>query len=246
MARYRSFLFTNVSLSAQKLTLEERESNHLVRVLRARMGDTVEVLDGRGNCFLGYIDQADSKAVRVAIESLERSPKQSPKITLVQSIPKGKRMDLILRIATEIGAARVQPIFTAQGDVHIKEERLLPKMEKWKLTMIEACKQCGLRFLPDLANPVTVEEFLINLSGAKNSLRIVASLEPSTIPLREVLLNDRSMDEVIVAVGPEGDFTSSEYAQLKTHGFKPVRLGNNILRSETAVAYVLSVIDQCL
>lgn len=246
MARYRSFLFPEALLEADTLTLDARESHHLVRVFRAKAGETVEVLDGQGTRYLGRISGVDAKAVRVAIESVERSSIPLPKVTLLQSIPKGKTMDLILRMATEIGAAQVQPIFTAQGDVQIRGERQASKLEKWRVTMIEACKQCGLSYLPELAAPVTLSEWLSAHSVSGGTLRVVASLEAGSRPLREVLEAAPSLESVVVAVGPEGDFTAAEYATLCGSGFQPVRLGANVLRSETAAAYILSVIDQFL
>lgn len=246
MARYRSFLFPEALLESDTLTLDARESHHLVRVFRAKVGETVEVLDGRGTRYLGRIMASDAKAVRLAIESVERRPSPIPKVTLLQSIPKGKTMDLILRMATEIGAAQVQPILTAQGDVQIRGERQLSKVEKWRVTMIEACKQCGLSYLPELTAPVSLNEWLSEHPASEGTLRIVASLETGSRPLRDALEAAQSVEAVVVAVGPEGDFTPAEYAALRASGFQSVRLGANVLRSETAAAYLLSVIDQCL
>ena len=267
MARYRSFLFPEASVEANSLILDARESHHLVRVFRAKVGETVEVLDGKGARYLGRIAAADAKAVRVDVDEVVRDAPPMPRVTLLQSIPKGKTMDLILRMATEIGAVRVQPVFSDQGDVQIKGERLLSKVEKWRLTMIESCKQCGLGYLPELASPVSLVDWLSSnkavvsdlCSGGRvsppaelgehpvsaTSLRVVASLEDGSRPLREMLESAGVLKEVVVAVGPEGDFTAGEYEALRMAGFLPVRLGRNVLRAETAAAYILSVVDQC-
>ena len=160
-------------------------------------------------------------------------------------------MDLILRMATEIGATCVQPVFTDQGEVLMKGERLLSKTEKWRLTMIESCKQCGLAYLPELAAPASLVEWINSEKRASSAtkvkaatLRIVASLEEGSRSLCEVLETAGKFDEVVVAVGPEGDFTEGEYAALAAAGFQSVRLGANVLRAETAAAYILSVVDQ--
>ena len=245
MARYRSFLFPEASIESNLLTLDVRESHHLVRVFRAKVGETVEVLDGRGTRYLGRIAAADGKAVRVEVDEVVQDAPPMPRVTLLQSVPKGKTMDLILRMATEIGASQVQPIFTDQGDVQIKGERLLSKVEKWRLTMIESCKQCGLGYLPELASPTSLTDWLREYPASAGTLRVVASLEDGSRPLREVLQAAGSLQEVVVAVGPEGDFTAGEYEALREAGFLPVRLGRNVLRAETAAAYILSVVDQC-
>lgn len=245
MARYRSFLFPEASIEDGLIVLDSRESHHLVRVLRAKVGETVEVLDGTGHRYFGSIASADGKAMQIKVDSEEFMPAQEPRVTLLQSIPKGKTMDLILRMATEIGAAAVQPVFTDQGEVQIKGERLLSKLEKWRVTMIESCKQCGLAYLPELHAPVSLADWLRDHEARENCLQIVASLEGGSRPLAETLRSAGALDEVIVAVGPEGDFTTEEYAALSASGFKPVRLGANVLRAETAAAYILSVVDQC-
>tara|TARA_Y100000385_G_scaffold146142_1_gene151779 strand:- start:2396 stop:3169 length:774 start_codon:yes stop_codon:yes gene_type:complete len=251
MARYRSFLFAEASVEAGLLTLDARESHHLMRVLRAKSGETVEVLDGKGTRYLGRITIADAKAVQLGVDSVKKTQAPRPRVTLLQSVPKGKAMDLILRMATEIGATCVQPVFTDQGDVQMKGERLLSKTEKWRLTMIESCKQCGLAYLPELAAPTSLVEWLNSLGRASSvtetgvtTLRIVASLEEGSRPLSEFLETADEFDEVVVAVGPEGDFTTGEYEALAAAGFQSVRLGANVLRAETAAAYILSVVDQ--
>ena len=251
MARYRSFLFTEASVETGSLTLDARESHHLMRVLRAKPGQTVEVLDGRGTRYFGRIVTTDAKAEQVEVDSFEKTQAPRPRVTLLQSIPKGKAMDLILRMATEIGATCVQPVFTNQGEVLMKGERMLSKTEKWRLTMIESCKQCGLAYLPELAAPTSLVEWINSEKRASSAtkvkaatLRIVASLEEGSRSLCEVLETAGKFDEVVVAVGPEGDFTEGEYAVLAAAGFQSVRLGANVLRAETAAAYILSVVDQ--
>lgn len=238
MARYRSYLFPDADVGDGFLVLDARESHHLVRVFRAKVGATIEVLDGQGTRYLGVIEVANGKAVRVAVESVDMVPMPSPRVTLLQSIPKGKAMDLILRMATEIGASVIQPVLTDQG------EHGAPKMEKWQLTMIEACKQCGLSYVPDLAEPCSLRDWLQATPVAEGQLRIVASLEEGSRPLLETLNVADALSEVIVAVGPAGDFSVEEYDLLRDAGFQAVRLGANVLRAETAAAYILSVVDQ--
>lgn len=245
MARYRSFLFPTATVEQDYLVLDSRESHHLVRVFRAKVGETVQVLNGRGQRYHGRIELADAKAVRVAVDSIEESTANRVKVTLLQSMPKGKTMDLILRMATELGAAAIQPVFTRQGEVQIAGERLASKLEKWQLTMIEGCKQCGLLYLPDLSAPLQLEDWLAQVPQPNRELRIVASLESGSRPLIDVLSESADYESVVVAVGPEGDFSAGEYGALRESGFRPVSLGANVLRAETAAAYLLSVVDQC-
>lgn len=244
MASYRAFLFPEASVGEDSLCLDPRESHHLVRVLRARVGDSVEVLDGRGSLYPGCIAVADSKQVVLDLGEVRREAPSPCRITLLQSIPKGKTMDLILRMATEIGTASVQPVFTDHGEVQMRGDRLASKVDKWRTTMIESCKQCGLPFLPDLSVPVSLDAWLAENTGTGPGLRLVASLEAGSRRLRETLEDAGTLERVVVAVGPEGDFSEREYAALREAGFQGVRLGANVLRAETAAAYILSVVDQ--
>lgn len=239
MARYRSFLFPEATVGTDFLVLDPRESHHLVRVFRAQVGASIEVLDGRGRRYLGTIEVANGKAVRVAVDSVEVALAQTPRLILLQAVPKGKAMDMILRMATEIGVSEIYPVFTDQG------EHLQPKLDKWRLTMIEACKQCGLSYLPQLAKPLALRDWLPANAPSADSLRIVASLETGSLPLLDTLNQAGEIDSIVIAVGPAGDFSEAEYQSFSEAGFKAVRLGANVLRTETAAAYLLSVVDQC-
>lgn len=227
--------------------MDPRESHHLIRVLRAREGAPVELLDGKGARLRGRIGRADAKAAEVVVDGSEQVDRPLVGVTLVQALPKGKTMDLILRMATEIGVGRVVPVFTEQGEVWIGGDRLAGKVEKWRTTMVEACKQCGLPFLPELAEPASLRGYLEANPPGAGELRLVASLEAGSRPLVRCLEAERARcGRVVVAVGPEGDFSRAEYEALGGAGFRPVRLGRNVLRAETAAAYILSVADQIL
>lgn len=245
MTGYRSFLFPGSEASERGCVLEARESHHLVRVFRARVGESVQVLDGKGTIYRGQLADANARAARIEVESVERYERTRQSVTLLQAMPKGKTMDLILRMATEIGVPRVQPIFTEHGELQLKGDRLESKLEKWRLTMIESCKQCGLPFLPELLQPVSLKDWLAN-SVPGDVLRLVASLEPGSRPLKNILAESQDTHEVVAAVGPEGDFSAAEYSGLQAAGFKPIRLGAYVLRAETAAAYILSVVDHYL
>lgn len=239
MARYRSFLFSEATVKKDVIRLDSRESHHLRRVFRAKVGEPIEVLNGRGTHYFGRIQSIDARAVSVSVESIKTVSAARPRVVLLQSESRAKSMDLVLRMATEIGVAAIQPMFTDQGD-HQKR-----KHEKRMLVMIEACKQCGLSHVPELRQPCHLQDWLQSNPQQNNTLRLVASLEEGSQPLLDVLqeISD-PLEEVIVAIGPAGDFSKSEYESFRESGFAATRLGANVLRVETAVAYTLSMVDQ--
>jgi 16S rRNA (uracil1498-N3)-methyltransferase len=244
MARYRSFLLPGSEVLGDSITLDKRESHHLVKVFRARPGETVEVLDGKGRRYCGEVSRADARGAVIAFGHVEEADPPRHHVTLLQALPKGKAMDLILRTATEIGTTALQPVYTCQSEVRLPEERVPGKLEKWRATTVEASKQCGLPFLPDVAPPVALTDWLGRNPPSKDELRIVASLEEGARLLLDALCGDALPGRIVLAVGPEGDFSAEEYSALRKGGFQPVRLGDNVLRAETAAAYMLSVIDQ--
>ena len=246
MAHYRSFLFPEAELSANAVTLDKRESHHLVKVFRARVGDTVEMLDGKGRRYHGRLTRADARAAVVAVDQVEQAEAPKHAVSLLQALPKGKAMDVILRMATEIGATTLQPVYTHQSEVHLPREREAGKLEKWRATTIEACKQCGLAWLPQVQLPLDLVDWLEQHPVGGDELRLVASLESGSRLLLDALSAADLPARIVLAVGPEGDFSAEEYRALRGNGFLPVRLGDNVLRAETATAYMLSVVDQAM
>jgi 16S rRNA (uracil1498-N3)-methyltransferase len=244
MAHYRSFLLPGAQLHPSIAVLDARESAHLVRVLRARLGSRVELLDGAGQIYQAKVEVADPRAVQLSLVDCHSVAAQNPPIQLVQSIPKGKAMDLILRMATEIGVESIQPVFTSHGEVQLSAARLETKQDKWALQLVEACKQCGLPYRPQLLAPQRFEAAMAAKARSGTVLRLVASLESGSQALYTCLQQAQQVDSIVIAVGPEGDFSAEEYAQLRSAGFQPVRLGQQVLRAETAVAYLLSAVDQ--
>lgn len=233
-------------MTEHTITLDARESHHLIRVFRARVGERVELLDGRGTRYFGRIQKADARAAVIGVEGKEAVTGSGLDLVLLQALPKGKAMDLILRMVTEIGLSTVQPVYTSQSEVRLPRERMEGKLDKWRATTVEACKQCGLSFLPEVCPPENLLNWLGQNPPAEGELRLVASLEGGARLLLEALEASAHLKRVVLAVGPEGDFSKEEYQALSECGFLPVRLGRNVLRAETATAYLLSVIDQFL
>jgi 16S rRNA (uracil1498-N3)-methyltransferase len=168
------------------------------------------------------------------------------KITLGQAIPKGKNMELIVQKATELGAAGIVPLLSERTVVALGAEEASKKQEKWQRTAVEACKQSGQNWLPEVSLPQTVEKFIS--SGPSADLLLIASLQPASRGIKEILAEATELAggdrpaSALVLIGPEGDFTPSETNQALTAGFLPLTLGPIVLRTETAAIYSLSVL----
>jgi 16S rRNA (uracil1498-N3)-methyltransferase len=167
-------------------------------------------------------------------------------ITLGQALPKGQFMDAIVRKATELGAARIAPLESERTVVHLDDDRSDRKIEKWQLAAIEAAKQCGNPFVPEIL-PVQTATACMETSRGYD-LKLIASLQPGAKSLKSVLASHVAATgapprKVLWLVGPEGDFTPAEMSRSKTAGFEPITLGPLVLRCETAAVYALSVLS---
>jgi 16S rRNA (uracil1498-N3)-methyltransferase len=228
------------------LLLSGREAHHALHVLRVRAGEKVQVLDGEGLVRECQVSESGRDQVVLKILEKRQIPPLPRQITLAQAIPKGKLFESILQKATELGAARIVPLLTQRTIVRLDEAEDDRKLEKWRLVVIEAVKQCGSAWLPRVEAPMTIEQFLLKSSPAE--LPLVGSLRENAQHPRIHFdafehKNGRKPKSVSVAIGPEGDFTDEELSALQSAGAHPITLGPLVLRTETAAAYCLSVIN---
>ena len=245
MPDFRAFC-TPVTAEPAEITLTPDESHHLVVVNRARIGDTVVAFDGRGSewtCELA----ADRKNAAVLKVRFKQKLRPLPyEITLGQALPKGQSMDAIVRKATEIGARRIVPLESERTQVHLDGDRSDRKIEKWQTAALEAAKQCGNPFVPEVLPVQNAAAFMESARG--HDLKLIASLQPGAKSLKAVLAafhaaHQRAPRTALWLIGPEGDFTPEEMSRAHSAGFEPVTLGPLVLRCETAAAYALSILS---
>lgn len=157
-------------------------------------------------------------------------------------------MDHIVRRATEIGGSRIVPLETAHSMVRLPSALRRAKVVKWQSAAIEACKQSGNSFVPEIAPVQLIDEWVAQQKREPSHLCLVASLGKPSLRFRHMLKSfcESSVqfpDEVTCLIGPEGDFSPTEYRLLKESGYYPLALARHILRVETAAVYALSLID---
>ncbi len=223
------------------------ESHHLVTVNRARTGDTVVAFDGRGTEWTCELTDARKSGATLRVRETHTRAPLPCAITLAQALPKGGVMDDIIRHATELGATRIVPLATERTQVHLAGDRSEKKAEKWRTAALEAAKQCGNPFLPDIGALQPLASFLADDATGRVQLKLVASLDPGAQSLRAVLAafraqHGRAPTSVVWIVGPEGDFSAPEIASMQAAGFHPVTLGPLVLRCDTAATAALSVL----
>lgn len=235
----------DVPAAAAEIRLGADESHHLVVVNRCGRGDPVVAFDGRGREWLTECVDPGKSATVLRVKEARPAATRAFAITLAQALPKGSTMDDIVRQATEVGAARIVPLLTERTQVHLDGDRADKKVEKWRTTAIEAAKQCGNPWLPEIAPIRKLDDFLA--SAKDHDLRLVASLHAGTTTLKQALAtfahqHGHPPRDAVWLVGPEGDFSPVEMTAAVMAGFVPVTLGPLVLRSDTAALYALSIL----
>jgi 16S rRNA (uracil1498-N3)-methyltransferase len=229
-----------------EIHLPADESHHLVAVNRAQTGDTVVAFDGCGNEWICELAGEQKHEALLRVRFHQKAKPLPYEITLGQAVPKGQFMDAIVRKATELGAACIAPLESERTIVHLEGDRSDRKVEKWQLAAIEAAKQCGNPYVPEILPLQSAGAFMEGSRGY--DLKLIASLQPGAKSLRNALAgfavaNGRPPRKVLWLVGPEGDFTPAEMSLSKSAGFEPITLGPLVLRCETAAIYALSILS---
>lgn len=218
-------------------SLSGEEAHHCRRVMRKRVGDSICVFDGRGRSAQAEISGLSANEVLLEI-SEEKFSERGVQVELAVGIPKGKTFDLIIQKSVELGVSRIQPLMTDQGMVRIDGKDVVKKNEKWNRLALEASKQCGQDWLPEVLPPRSFSEWLQVRESA--DLELVAALTEESQPLRDVLPRLDGKGSIRVLIGPEGDFSASEYQKISAESFLPVSLGDLVLRVDTAAFYLIS------
>ena len=203
------------------------------------MGDDVVVFSD-GIEFAATIIRIDKHNVAVKLAAGRAVDRESPlSCTLAQAISSGERMDLTLQKAVELGIQDVQPLYSERSVVRLDAERAGKRIAHWRQVMISACEQCGRNFIPGLAAPLSIIDWLGALPPVDaGELRVLLSPHASarlaglTPPRRVTLL-----------AGPEGGFSEVETELAQQRGFMALRLGPRVLRTETAALAALAAIN---
>ena len=213
-------------------------ANHVARVLRMRVGEQLAVFDGHGNEFHAELARIEGNNVTVRIGAQIAGTPQSPlKITLVQGISRGERMDWALQKATELGVNVIAPVITARSVVRLDEKQSAKKREHWQQIVIGACEQSGRSHVPEVLAPISLRQYLQD--HPKSGLRLVLS---PTGPSALAGLTSMST-RVELLIGPEGGLDDEEIERAQAASFVPVRLGPRVLRTETAAVTALTVLQ---
>lgn len=219
-------------------TLSETESAHCCRVLRMKEGDTIYAVDGKGGAFKCIILEAHPKHTVVEIvEKTEESLHWTPKITLAVAPTKNiDRMEWLLEKATEIG---VNEIFFLKCE---HSERKEVKDDRMLKILVSAMKQSMKAFMPEFHGMISYKDFINRIRADYTESSLIMGYCAPEFPKKELTEVYHAGENVVILIGPEGDFSPEEVTMAVEAGFIPSTFGNTRLRTETAALYALTAI----
>jgi len=221
------------------LFLIDEEAHHATRVMRVKVGEQLEIFDGEGKSAVCSVTSAERSKVSCEIKETSIAEPSHHPVTLCQSIPKGSNMELIIQKSVELGVNTIQPLITERTVA--RPDALKKKQEKWQRIALEACKQCGQNYLPEIREPLNFQPWITKLKLFDTPL--IASLDQQSVHLKKHLESSPILGSIGLLIGPEGEFSSEEY-QLAYHtGFQPISFGTIVMRVETASIFGLSIIQ---
>jgi 16S rRNA (uracil1498-N3)-methyltransferase len=222
----------------ERVSLSTNAATHACRVLRLQSGDAVVLFNGDGRDYVCRLAEVGKNSASADVLSHGDVERESPlRVALAQAISAGDRMDFTIQKAVELGVTSIQPIASRRSVVKLAGERADKRREHWQSVANAACEQSGRAFVPQVAAPLTLANWLAALPP--HALRL--TLSPVATPTLPQL--PRPDGEICLLIGPEGGLSNEEIELAAAHGFTPVRLGQRILRTETAALAALAAIQ---
>jgi 16S rRNA (uracil1498-N3)-methyltransferase len=233
----RCFFYDPAQESGEQVVIQGAEAHHISTVLRLRLGDKAELLDGAGRMLVSQIEEIS--ADRVLFRILRRChelPSRSP-LTLAAALLKGKKMDLLVQKATELGVHSFVPLITRYCERQNRDKVLF---DRWQRIMREACKQCRQPWLMRISRPLPLHE----LDMPPDSLKIMPWEQERRCSFSDLAL--QAGQPALLLLGPEGGFHPDEVDFARSGGFRTVSLGPRTLRAETAALTAAALVQHGL
>lgn len=219
------------------ITLDDNAFNHLIRVLRMKVGEQIILFNGTNQITPAVIQQIDKKSVIVKTSTTMLDNRESPlNIHLGQVISRGEKMEFTIQKSVELGVTSITPLLSERCGVKLDETRLDKKVQQWQKIVISACEQCGRNVIP-IINPVTkLENWCANLTD---------SLKLNLHPKARHGINQLSTTHhnISLLVGPEGGLSEDEINMTSNYDFTDILLGPRVLRTETAALTALTALQ---
>ena len=230
-------------ITGETACIRDNDHLHLTRVLRARPGDSVLLLDGQGNAFQARLVSLEKHETRAQIERSVAMPPEPPVfLTVAQALGKGDKFEQVIQHGTEAGASAFVPVRAERSVVDIPAAKIVDRVVRWRQIAKGAAEQSGRSRIAEISAPQTVQELLRTAANDTPKLMLHTDSE-TTIGLRTTLEAwPAPSARLLLLVGPEGGWSPTEVAQARAAGALLIGLGPRILRTETAALVAISQI----
>jgi len=236
------FFVKRENIQTAGATIAGQELEHLRRVLRLTVGDTVTLFDDTGweheAVIRGFHDDRGELEIRRSYESGRESPLA---LTLALGLTKGEKMDFVVEKATELGVGFILPFTSSFTVPKLDDKKIAKRTDRWQKIALSAAKQCGRTQVPEIL-PLCEFASMVESGGAEQ-LKLLFWEKETTRSLRQLHVENASANSIVVAVGAEGGLSDAEAQLAVKRGFSTVHLGRRILRAETAAVAVISLVQ---
>jgi len=227
-------------VSADRASLTGAHAEHLVRVLRARVGQEFDIVT-EGVVRRGRISSIMDGKVEFELGPEISSSPVPANLTLLLAVFKFDRMEWAIEKAAELGVSRVVPVIARRTDAHLASAAV-KRVERWRRIVVQAAEQSRRTAPPELSEPVKLQA-AVSLPG---SMKIVLSEAEQDAGLRDVILANENASDALLAIGPEGGWTIDELDLFRKEGWVSASLGPTILRAETAAIAAVAITTSLL
>lgn len=230
------FIDLDADASAEYLTLDGPEGRHAATVMRARPGELIEVVNGRGVRIRAEVEEVTPTGLSLRAVTTVQDPQSVPHVTIIQALAKAGRDEMAVEICTELGADAFIPWQADRSIVRWNSQKALKGEKKWRDQAIAAAKQSRRSYVPEVKSVMKSTELARAIDGYS---QVLICHETATQAIEDV---DFGMD-IAVVVGPEGGISDAELALFEEAGATAVSLGPHVLRASTAGAVALAAIS---
>ena len=217
--------------------LNQDDSHHIINVMRMNINDEIEVVYD-SKLYICSIISMDNLVKCKQIREIETSFNNIPKVIIAQSLVKEQKMDYILQKSCELGVTELIPLITTRSIIKV-DKNDIKKVSRWQKILKEASEQSKRIDIPNVSNIMDLKD-LVNVNA---KYKFVCSVKEKSKTIKSILSNVNNSDTILFVIGPEGGLDNYEEEFLINNGFISITFGNNVLRTETASSFILSVIN---
>ncbi|MBC7553670.1 MAG: 16S rRNA (uracil(1498)-N(3))-methyltransferase [Taibaiella sp.] len=230
MPDFHRFYYPGQLKQNETIELDDASAKHVWQVLRMETGDKLQIADGKGNTALGIISVAERHSCEVKLVEVTFAPRKKHLLHLCVAFTKNNsRNEWLLEKATELGATSIIPV------VAVRSEKVHFRQERWEKLLESALLQSQQNYLPELTGLMPLADVLKKYCHIENRFVAHCILDKDRVAFYEML---KPSTETVILIGPEGDFRFDEVSLCVSYGYKPVSLGTQRLRTETAAISV--------